>query len=122
MVLRLGHRRERAHPFHDFDHALFAFALLAAGGGHVDAQGFGVIEQRQARLSPRVDLSVDGEGDGHFVEYSYQPFASSSAFTASATSLRGALALFFLAPLPLSQIVVGSLQSAFGGENIDLLP
>ena len=55
------------------------------------------------------------------MESSYQPFASSSAFTASATSLRGALALFFLAPFPLRQIVVGSLQSPFGGQNIHLL-
>ena len=30
--------RERAHPLDDFDHALFALALLAAGCGHVDAQ------------------------------------------------------------------------------------
>jgi hypothetical protein len=31
-------------------------------------------------------LSVDGEGDGHARGFSYQPFASSSTFTASATS------------------------------------
>jgi hypothetical protein len=53
MAFRLGNRREGIHPFNHFNHALFAFALLAAGRGHVDAQGLGVIEQRLA--GPRLN-------------------------------------------------------------------
>jgi hypothetical protein len=45
MALRFGHLRQGAHSFNDFDHALFAFALLAAGCGHIDPHGFGEIEQ-----------------------------------------------------------------------------
>ena len=44
MTFRLGHRRESIHPLDHFDHALFALALLAAGGRHVDAQSLGLIE------------------------------------------------------------------------------
>ena len=46
MKLRLGKRRKGTHPLNHFDHALFALALLAAGSGHIDAHGFGVVKQR----------------------------------------------------------------------------
>src|SRR5580700_6153138 len=64
MTLRFSNWREKAHAFNDLDHALFAFALLAAGGGHVNGQRLSVIEQRLAARG--IDgLSVDGEDDGH---------------------------------------------------------
>jgi hypothetical protein len=44
MALRLSNRREGIHAFNNFDHAFLAFALLAAGRGHIDAHGFSVIE------------------------------------------------------------------------------
>ena len=34
--------------------------------------------------------------------------------------LCGAFAFFFLGPFPLREVVVGSLQAPFGGEDIDL--
>ena len=35
--------------------------------------------------------------------------------------LRGAVAFFFVAPLPLGEVVVGALQAALGGEDVDVL-
>src|SRR5580658_3383806 len=72
MALRLGKRRQRVHPFNHLNHALFAFALLAAGGRHFDAHSFGVIEQRLP--SRRLDrLSVDGEVHRHSLRVPTNP-------------------------------------------------
>jgi hypothetical protein len=42
--------REAIHAFGDFDEAFPAFTLFAAGSGDVDAQGFGAVEERSARV------------------------------------------------------------------------
>jgi hypothetical protein len=108
MTLRLGQGRERIHPLNHFDHALFALALLAAGSGHVDAQGFGVIEQRSPAvawidcpLMVRVTAIPESFLPALRFEFGFHRFRHFA---------RGTLALFFLAPLPLGQVVVGVLQ------------
>ena len=64
VTLRFGHGRESVHALDHLDHALLALALLPARCGHVDAEEFSVIEEREASL--RFDrLPVDGESDGH---------------------------------------------------------
>jgi hypothetical protein len=45
-----GGGREAIHAFGDFDQAFPAFALFAAGSGDADAQGFGAVEERSARV------------------------------------------------------------------------
>ena len=118
MAFRLGHRREGIHPLNYFDHAFLALALLAAGCWHVDAEQFGVIEQRQSGL--RLDrLPVDGELDGHTLQFLHS-LCFKFGLESICNLLRGAVALLFLAPLPLSQVVIGTLQSAPGGEDVHL--
>ena len=50
-----------------------------------------------------------------------RPLASSSAFTAVGHFLGRALAIFFVAPLPLGEVVVGVLQAALRGQQVDPL-
>ena len=64
---------ERAvHPLDDFDHALFALALLAARRGNIDpsASAWSNSESPLARLD---GLPVDGERDGHCREVPTSP-------------------------------------------------
>jgi len=48
-LFRCG-RGEAIHAFGNFDQAFPAFALFAAGSGDADAQGFGAVEERSARV------------------------------------------------------------------------
>src|SRR6476660_9261009 len=49
MLLRERGRGQAIHAFHDFDHALLALALFAAGSGHGDTEHLRIFEQRTAR-------------------------------------------------------------------------
>ncbi len=60
VLFEFGARRQAIHAIDDFDHALFALALLAAGGGHADSGGLGVIEERQFGRC-REGVAVDGQ-------------------------------------------------------------
>jgi hypothetical protein len=59
MFLFRGGRGEATHAFNHLDHALLALPLLAAGSGHIDAEGFGIIEKRFAWLDSRSLLVKD---------------------------------------------------------------
>src|SRR5580692_252672 len=60
VALFFGELREVLHAFDNLYHAFLALALLAAGGGDLDAEAFGVVEERGAGESFD-SLSVDGE-------------------------------------------------------------
>ena len=98
-------------PVGDLDDALLALALLVAGGRHAHAEPLGVVEQRRARRGRRSTCPLMvSVGIGHAAPIdalTSRRCASSSARTASATSCGRAVALLFVAPVPLGQVVVG---------------
>jgi len=65
MIFFRGRGREAAHAFGHFDEAFFAFALLAAGGRDLDAEGLGIIEKRSAAIDESV-LAIKVELDASF--------------------------------------------------------